>query len=147
MNYSCPMSFKQIDSNVSRLTSFLVASLVLAYLFYGAVFILYIVAFDFIMRLFVKKDSSPLHMIALGVKELFGIKDKFVDSGAKRLAAYFGLIFVFMLIVANYFDIYSITLSIAVVFLLCSLLDVFFNFCVGCQIYHIIKKFYPSFMS
>ena len=147
MNYSCPMSFKKIDSNVSRLTSFLVASLVITYLFYGGVFILFIIAFDFIMRLFIKKDSSPLHLIALGVKEFFGLKDKLVDSGAKRLAAYFGLLFVLMLIVVDFIGVYSLTLGIAAVFLSCSLLDVFLNYCVGCQIYHIIKKFYPSFMS
>ena len=141
------MSFKQIDSNVSRLISFLVASLVITYLFYGDVFILYIVAFDFIVRLFINNNNSFLNMIAVGVKEFFNLNDKFVDSGAKRLAGYFGLIFVSMIIVAHYIDIYSITLVIAVVFLSCSLLDVFFNFCLGCKIYHIIKKFYPSFMS
>jgi len=147
MSYSCPMSFKQIDSNVSRLTSFLVASLVVLYLFYDVIFILYVVLFDFIIRLFIKKDSSPLHMIALGIKEIFGIKDKYVDSGAKRLAAYFGLLFVLMLLVAHYAGVYFVTIVIAAVFLSCSLMDVFLNFCVGCQIYHIIKKFYPSFMS
>ena len=147
MSYSCPMSFKQIDSNVSRLTSFLVASLVVLYLFYDVIFILYVVLFDFIIRLFIKKDSSPLHMIALGIKEIFGIKDKYVDSGAKRLAAYFGLLFVLMLLMAHYAGVYIVTVVIAAVFLSCSLMDVFLNFCVGCQIYHIIKKFYPSFMS
>ena len=147
MSYSCPMSFKQIDSNVSRLTSFIVSSMVIAYLVYDEVFILYIIAFDFIMRLFINKDRSLFFMIALGLKELFNIKDKFVDSGAKRLAAYFGLIFVLMLIVAHYVGIFSVTLAIAAVFLSCSLLDVFLNFCLGCKIYFIIKKFYPSFMS
>jgi len=146
MNYSCPMSFKQIDSNVSRLTSLIVSSLVLLYLYNNEVIILYIVAFDFIMRLFIKKDSSLFHFLALGIKELFGIKDKYVDSGAKRLAAYFGLSFVVMLIIAYYINIQSITLVIALVFLACSLLDVFLNYCLGCKIYFIIKKIYPKFM-
>ncbi len=147
MNHSCPMSFTQIDSNVSRFTSFLVASLVITYLVYGDVMVLYILAFDFIVRLFLNKKNSILNMIAEAVKNIFKLKDKFVDSGAKKLAAYFGLAFVLMLIVVDYFGIFSLTLVIAGVFLTCSLLDVFFNFCVGCKIYHIIKKFYPSFMS
>lgn len=147
MNYSCPMSFKKIDSNVLRLTSFIVSSLVFAYLYFDAVFLLYIIAFDFITRLFITKDSSILYMSALFIKELFGIKEKLVDSGAKRLAGYFGLSFVLMLIIAHYFHIWLLTLAIAVVFLTCSLLDVFFDFCFGCKIYHIIKKFYPNFMS
>jgi hypothetical protein len=147
MSYSCPMSFKQIDSNVSRLTSFIVASLVVLYLIYGSIFILYVVAFDFIVRLFITKDSSLFYISALFIKEIFNIKDKFVDSGSKRLAAYFGLIFVLMLLLAYYLDIYILTLSVAGIFLTCSLLDVFFDFCLGCKIYFIIKKIYPNFMS
>lgn len=147
MNYSCPMSFKQIDSNVSRLTSFIVASLVITYLFNDAVFILYFIAFDFIMRLFITKDSSLFYMSALFIKDMFNIKEKYVDSGSKRLAAYFGLVFVLMLIGAHYFDNIFLTLGIASVFLTCSLLDVFLDFCLGCKIYFIIKKIYPNFMA
>lgn len=147
MSNACPMSFKKIDSNVLRFTSLIVSSLVFAYLYFDAVFLLYIVAFDFITRLFITKDSSILYMSALFVKEMFGIKDKLVDSGAKRLAGFFGLTFVVLLIIAHYFHIMPLTLTIAAVFLTCSLLDVFFDFCFGCQIYHIIKKFYPNFMS
>lgn len=147
MNYSCPMSFKQIDSNVSRLTSFFVATFVVLYLVYGFSLLLYIVAIDFVMRLFITKDSSLFYMSALFIKEIMNIKDKFVDSGSKRLAAYFGLIFVLMLLVSHYFDVYIITLSVAAIFLTCSLLDVVFDFCLGCKIYFIIKKIYPNFMS
>lgn len=146
MSYSCPMSFKQIDSNVSRFTSFLVSTLLILYLLTNQVFLIYIVAIDFIIRLFIKKDSSPIHLIALGIKELAAIKDKPVDSGSKRLAAYFGLAFAIMLIIAYYADVYLATLIISIVFLSCSLLDSLFNFCVGCHIYYIIKKFYPKFM-
>jgi len=141
------MSFKQIDSNVSRVTSFIVASFVIAYLCFDAVFILYLIAFDFIMRLFITKDSSVFYMSALLLKDIFNIKDKFVDSGSKRLAAYFGLAFVLMLIVAHSLHSWILTLSIAAIFLSCSLLDVFLDFCLGCKIYYIIKKIYPNFMS
>ena len=144
---SCPMSFKQIDSNVSRLTSLLVASLIILYLFYSEVIILYIIALDFSIRLFIQKESSPLYRLAFATKELFNLKDKFIDSGSKRLAAYFGLLFTLLLIGSYYLDTWFATLIIAVVFLSCALLDVFFNFCIGCKIYYIIKKIYPSFMS
>ncbi|MBA3025074.1 MAG: DUF4395 domain-containing protein [Sulfurimonas sp.] len=147
MSYSCPMSFKQIDSNVSRLTSLFVSISVILYLIYGFSFILYIIAFDFIMRLFITKDSSIFYMSALFMKEIFNIKDKFVDSGAKRLAAYFGLIFVLILLVCHYLELQVLLLSVAAIFLTCSLLDVFLDFCLGCKIYYIIKKIYPNFMS
>lgn len=147
MNYSCPVNFKQIDSNVSRFTSLIVASLVITYLVYGDVMILYIVGFDFIVRLFLNKQNSFFNIVSEKVKSLLKLEDNFVDSGAKKLAGYFGLTFVIMLVICHYIDIYSLTLGVALVFLACSLLDVFANFCLGCKIYFIIKKFYPSFMS
>ena len=61
MNHSCPMSFTKIDSNVSRFTSFLVVTLLITYLISGDVMILYILAFDFIVRLFLNKKNSFLN--------------------------------------------------------------------------------------
>lgn len=147
MNYSCPVNFKRIDSNVSRLTSFIVASLVITYLVYADVMILYIILLDFIVRLFLNKDNSFFNIVSEKLKKLFRLDDKFVDSGANKLAGYFGLAFVVMLIVSHYIEINLLTLVIATIFLTCSLLDAFVNYCVGCKIYYIIKKFYPSFMS
>lgn len=147
MSQACPMNFIQIDSNASRITSALVSMLVIYYLITLHVVVLYFLLIDFIIRLFLKKDNSPLYMSALYVKELFKVRDKFVDSGAKRLAGYFGLSFVLFLIAAHFVNIWLITLLIAVVYLSCSLLDVFVNYCIGCKIYFIIKKIYPSFMN
>lgn len=140
------MSFKQIDSNVSRLTSLLVSSLVVAYLYLDEVFIIAFAIVDFIVRLFIKKDSSPLYMIALFLKESFKFKDKFVDSGAKRLAAMFGLAFMILLFATHFMHVWTLTLTIGLVYLSCALLDVFFNYCIGCKIYFVIKKIYPKFM-
>lgn len=147
MNYSCPMSFQTVDSNVSRFTSLIVASFIIAYLAIGDVMILYIVALDFIVRLFLNTKNSFFNIVAEKIKALFKLEDKYIDSGAKKLAAYFGLAFVSILVVFYHMDIWLATVIVAGIFLSCSLLDVFFNFCVGCKIYHIIKKLYPSFMS
>ncbi len=146
MSYSCPLTFEQVDSNVSRLNSLFVSSLVIAYLVSLNAFLLYFLALDFSLRLFISKGSSPLYMFSLFFKEMFNMQEKFTDGGAKRLAAYFGLLFVLMLIVTHLFDLWILSLVVAVIFLSCSILDAFFNFCLGCQIYHIIKKIYPAFM-
>ncbi|MEA2072824.1 MAG: DUF4395 family protein [Campylobacterota bacterium] len=147
MSNSCPLSFKQVDSNVSRLTSLFVVVFVVSYLYTNSIFILFFLALDFIMRLFLNRGISPLSMLAEFFKGFLKLKDKFVDSGAKRLAGFFGLSFVLMLIAVHWVHIWMLTLSIAVVFLVCSTLDVLINYCIGCKIYFIIKKIYPGFMS
>ena len=75
------------------------------------------------------------------------MKEKFADGGAKRLAGMFGLLFVFLLIIAHFLNAPFISLVVAAIFLSCSLLDLFFSYCIGCKIYFIIKKVYPAFMS
>jgi len=147
MSDACPLSFKQVDSNVSRLSSMFVVLLVLTYLTTNSIYILLFLAIDFIIKLFLNPGISMITLFAEFLKSLLKLKDKFVDSGAKRLAGFFGLLFIVLLIAVHGFDIWLLTLSIAVVFLSCSTLDVVFNYCIGCKIYFIIKKIYPAFMS
>ncbi|QOP45478.1 DUF4395 domain-containing protein [Sulfurimonas paralvinellae] len=147
MANSCPLNFVKVDSNIARFSSLFVALLVIVYLITNNVWILYFLAFDFIMKLFLNPGISPIMMLATFLKGLFKIKDKFTDGGAKKLAGMFGLTFVILLIIAHYLDIWVLSLGIAIVFLICSLLDVFLNFCIGCKIYYIIRKIYPNFMN
>lgn len=147
MSRACPLNFEKVDANVTRFSALLVASLVGYYLYSGCIFILYFLVFDFVMKLFLNRGISPISMVAEFLKGVFKIKEKMVDGGAKRLAGLFGLLFVILLLVSHYLDLWSLSLGIAVVFLTCSLLDLFFGFCIACQLYYMIKKIYPNFMN
>ncbi len=146
MSNSCPLNFEKVDSNISRLSALFVAFLVLLYLLSHNVFILIFLALDFIIKLFINKDFSPIYKLAHSLKLLFKFKDKFIDGGAKRLAGMFGLLFVVLLIATHFLNAWIASLIIATIFLVCSLLDLFFNYCIGCKVYFIIKKIYPNFM-
>ncbi len=146
MSHSCPLSFESIDSNVSRFNSFFVSSLLVAYLYSFNIVIVYFLLFEFSMRLFVKKDATILHKFSKSMKAIFRLKDKPTDSGAKRLAGYFAIFFLLLLVVGNSLNLHTFSSVVGGIFLLCSLMDAFFNFCVGCKIYHMIKKVNPSFM-
>ena len=147
MSYSCPINFEKVDSNTSRLSSLMVATLVIAYLYVGSIYILYYLFYDFFMRLFCKKDLSLIFQMSKLIKFIFRFKNKYTDGGAKRLAGFFGITFVVILVNAHNFEFELFGYIVAGIFVLCSLMDAFFDFCVGCQIYHYIKKIYPSFMS
>jgi len=147
MSGSCPLNFEKVDANLARFSSLFVLLSVLLYLYTDAVGILFFLAFDFGMRLFVKPSLAPINLLATFFKNLFGVEACYSDGGAKRLAAYFGFIFVLLLIATHYFGNYTMTLLIAGIFLSCSFLDVFFNFCIACKIYYIMRKIYPNFMN
>ena len=147
MPYSCPLNFVQVDSNASRLSSLMVASLVIIYLTTSIEYILYFLILDFSLKLFINKNYSLISMLAHTLRKSLKMPEKFTDGGAKRLAGIFGLIFVSMLLLTDFLGLSSLTYIVAGIFLSCSLLDVFINYCLGCQIYYIVKKLYPSFMS
>lgn len=147
MSYTCPMTFENIDSNSSRINSLLVSVLVVIYLISSNVFVLYFLFIDFGIKLFLDKKFSPLSLGSKFIKSSLKINTVLIDGGAKRLAAYFGLIFVGLLIMTHYLDNQFLTLIVAFIFVSCSLLDLIFNYCLGCKIYYIIKKIYPNFMS
>ena len=146
MSNACPLNFIPIDSNASRLSSLVVASLVITYVITLNEYILYFLVFDFVMKLFIKKDSSFIFICAVYLRDSFNIKEKLTDGGAKRLAGMFGLTFIVLLIIADIFNLFTISIIVAAIFITCLLLDTFFNYCLGCKIYFIIKKIYPSFM-
>ena len=146
MSNSCPLNFERVDSNVARLSSLTVASLVILYLFSSNIYILMFLALDFIVKLFVNKELSPISMLSHSIKSALRVKDKFTDGGAKRLAGMFGLLFVILLILTHLLNAWFGSLVVATIFLSCSLFDVFFNYCIGCKVYFIIKRIYPNFM-
>ena len=141
----CPLNFEQVDDTQSRIAALIVASLVGVYLYSGNVFILYFLAVDFVVKLFVFRGVSFVGSFALGIKKMLHLPNKMVDGGAKRLAGLFGLLFVMLLIGGFYLGNSILTLGVAAIFLTCSLLDVFFGFCVACHIYFLIRKVYPNF--
>jgi len=147
MSNACPLNFTKVDSNVSRFSALFVAILVITYLYTQNIYILLFLFVDFVLKLFLNPGISPIMMLAELLKTTFNIKEKYADGGAKKLAGFFGLFFVSSLILTHFFDVWLLSLGIALVFLACSLLDVFFDYCIGCKIYFIIKKIYPNFMN
>ena len=147
MSYSCPLNFEQVDSNVSRLSSLLVAMLIVIYLLTSIEYILYFLILDFSLKLFVKRKYSFITICSTILCKSLKMEVKFTDGGAKKLASIFAFIFVSLLLIMNFLELPTFTYLIASIFLLCSLLDVVINYCLGCRIYYVIKKMYPSFMS
>ncbi|MFC2074625.1 DUF4395 family protein, partial [Campylobacterota bacterium] len=62
------------------------------------------------------------------------------DAGAKRLAAYFALGFSWAVIVLHTFELFDLAKIVTIIFVACSLMELIFNYCVGCKIYFLYKK-------
>ncbi|MDY0052714.1 MAG: DUF4395 domain-containing protein [Aliarcobacter sp.] len=140
MSKSCPISLKQIDETIIRINAFIITILVLCFLISSNKFILYFIFIDFIIRVSKYNRFSLVLNFSKVIKKVFNLKTKMTDSGPKRWAMFFGLFFIFIIIILYSLD-FKIALYLSIVFLLiCSSLEAFFSFCLGCEIYYIYKK-------
>jgi hypothetical protein len=137
---SCPISFKQIDGTIARLNATFITLFVLLFLITSNDSILYALVLDFIIRLSKYTSYSPIFNLSLSIKKLFRLKTRMTDAGAKKLAAIFGLVFMLMMIIFSTLEFDIVLYATAAVLLCCSSLESLFNYCIGCEIYHIYKK-------
>jgi len=138
---SCPISFVKIDANVVRINAFYILLLFSLYLITLNKFILLFLIADFAIRLFGNKDYSPLFFLSLRTKELLHVKSKYEDAAAKRLATYFGLTFLVLILLFDLLHVELLLYSTSAILLLCIFLEVAFNYCLGCKIYYLYKRF------
>lgn len=144
MAQSCPLAFRQIDGTIARLNAFSVFTLLLLFVVTTQAWLLLFLGVDFMIRLYGNKNISPIFQLSKLLKKVLGLKTEMVDAGAKRLAAHFGLFFVFVSLAA-YFSGFSVLMYGAIgVFAFCLSLELLFAYCIGCKIYFIYRHFVPE---
>ena len=139
MSPSCPISIRRVDSNMVRIISFQVALFtVILLLTQESVFAL-VLFFDFFMRTIRQSKFSPFQIVGQFVVTGWGIAPKLCDESPKRFALYLGLITSLFLVVFYLAGFTTLATSIAVILLICALLETLFDFCIGCKIYYAIQ--------
>ncbi len=147
MAISCPISLKQIDATLVRIGSFYVIAMVSLFLISSNIIVLYLLGIDALFRVYGPKQFSFIYQLALVTKHLLRLRAKMADAGAKRLAGQFAVLFVLILIAGHHLELSIFVRLTAGIFLLCASMELLFDFCVGCKVYHIIKHFFPGFHS
>lgn len=145
MAQQCPLIFRQVDASVTRLNTTLAVLGVGLFFWFDEVFILWFLVLDFVMRLWNFKQFSVLNQLSLQIQKLLKLPVRMVDAGGKRLAAFFGLVFIGSIALAYQFDFELIGLSITLIYIVCALLDIIFDICLACIIYtYFFKIFKPK---
>ena len=138
---SCPISQESVDASVVRINSFYVGSVFAVFVLTQNPFIILFLVLDFITRIFLNKEYSLLIQLSKKTKKLLKMKSEIVDNAPKKLASYFGLTFVVAIFIATLFGFSSIVYSLSIVLGACIFLEVAFSYCLGCEVYHLYKRF------
>lgn len=138
---ACPITFRQIDGTITRINSLSITLILIAYLFSSQIVLIYILGVDLIIRLFINKKLSPVNQLSSLIKMLIRAETQNTDAGAKQLASYFALGFSWAVIILHSLGFFNMAIIVSIIFVSCSLMELVFNYCVGCKIYFIYKKF------
>lgn len=139
MSPSCPISTRRVDANMARIISFQVALFTMIFLVSQESFFVFVILFDFFIRAVRQSSFSPFQIVGAFALKGWGIAPKLCDESPKRFALYLGLVtslFVVVFFVAGFT---TFATAIAVILLVCALLETLFDFCIGCKIYYVIQ--------
>ena len=132
----CPISAEKVDSNVSRLTVFINAALMIAFLITQQPVLLYIVTIDYGIRAFGYNKYSPLCKLSALIAKGLRWETKMVDKAPKMFASRLGFICAVLGTVFITFNMPIASMAIIGLFTVLALLDSVANYCVGCLIYN-----------
>lgn len=139
MAQACPLSFVTIDGTIARINSFWTALFLVAYYFSEEVAILFLLAVDFATRIYISQEYSFIYHLSKLLKGFLHLEAYFTDSGAKRLASKFGLLFIFLLALTQEYNLFLLHSIVFITFISCVFLELIFNYCIGCKIYYIYQ--------
>lgn len=138
---SCPVSFKIVDQNIIRIVASLVSALGILFIFNPNLIILALLLYDFFVRVLGYEKISPLCNLAKLLSKLFGVKKDKIDAGPKEFALKIGFLFALLCMVTFLFNQIFTAVLIMTILTICALLEALFNYCIGCKIYTLLKRF------
>ncbi len=143
----CPISENKIDSNISRITTFLNVILLIAFLYSQSFVLITIISIDYFIRACLPSKISPAKLLATQLSKSFKLNKKPINEAPKVFAARLGFICSFL---GGLFLVINLPLASLIITLILTVLAIFdsvFNFCVGCTIYHyVVFPFYKKRM-
>jgi len=96
---------------------------------------------DFIIRLFINKNYSPLYFLSARTKEFLHIKNKLEDIAPKTLATSFGFMFLVLIFLFDVLHLQTFFYATSVILVVCLFLELAFDYCLGCKMYYLYKRF------
>ncbi len=139
MIQTCPISARRVDSNMVRVISAQVALLTIFFLVTGEVFFVVVIVYDFAMRAVRQVNLSPFYFIGNCFLKTFAIEPKLSDESPKRFALFLGLTISTFILLTYILHLSVLGTVIAVLLIICALLETLFDFCIGCKIYYAIQ--------
>jgi hypothetical protein len=133
----CPISTDRVNEHVVRTTALVMAAMAIAYLVTGARWIPLLMAIDFCIRGFWRRDRSAAARLAGAIVARLGRPPVMIDFAPKLFAARVGLLFT-VAITLTHGAFPTAARLLAGILIVFALLEGLGNICVGCIVYSLV---------
>lgn len=131
----CPVSFKQINENLSRLNAVFTAIMSFSYIFTASPVFLIVITADFVLRNIFEGRFNPVVRFNKYVIQVIHIPRHMINAGPKIFAARVGLVLSLLGAILLYTGNTTFSIAVAGILAFFSLMEAAFNFCVACKLY------------
>lgn len=128
-----------VDANQTRIHAMLVVLLMSAYLLMGSTIFLYILLYDFFVRIYVASLLSPLYLISTTIVNLIPAEQKFADGYAKEFASHIGLSVLFITLLAELVGGRHTAVVLILFFIVWKIFEATKDICFACELYELLK--------
>lgn len=125
--------------NQSRLHAGLLVLLMCAYMLSANVAILYILVYDFLMRIYMAPHMSPIYLISTFLVKIIGTEQKSIDENAKEFASHVGLTLLFTALGAELLNQTTAALLLIGFLSVWKIAEATKDFCFACKFYELLK--------
>lgn len=141
-NAICPISTKKIDDHVARINGVITLLLLLAFIVTKNIIPLLFLTIDFALRSGYLSHYSIFSFLSRKVISAFSLKPLLINAGPKIFAARIGLFFSIMITSFFLLGWENLVYVFSSIFGICAFLESAFGFCVACQIYPFVYRFF-----
>lgn len=140
MSKTCPISKYKIDLNIVRVTATIVTLLSIIFILTSNIYIILFLTFDFSLRAARKRKISPIFNIASLIKNSLKLPVLLEDEEPKRFALFVGIAMLILILITSILGFGLISKILIISLICCAGAEALFSYCVGCEIYHLLKK-------
>ena len=128
------------DENQMRIHAGLLVILMCAYLLSANVAILYVLVYDFLMRIYMAPQMSPIYLISTFLVKIIGAEQKPIDENAKEFALHVGLTLLFTALGAELLNQTTVALLLVGFLSVWKIAEATKEFCFACKFYELLKS-------
>ena len=141
MVQSCPISQKRVDIHIVRAISAIASLTALLFLLTSQSFLLFLLLFDYSMRLIRMEKFSPFYQASVFLVKVLKLKEHKSDEAPKRFALILGWSMTLFMVLFYLLSLPFLVSALVGILLFCASLEALFDFCIGCKMYPYVAAF------